>query len=130
MDSWLHSLEIEGVRPSNRPCQRAAQVQETCTAHAFCWGTQPVRINAKGPWGLRVWAGSWAAGFWNLSGRALWRFALAVLRAICVRYACENVNKLLVGNKSDLEAKRAVTTEEAKVRGGSESRGGSMLAYV
>jgi Ras-related protein Rab-1A len=30
------------------------------------------------------------------------------------RYACENVNKLLVGNKSDLEAKRAVPTEEAK----------------
>lgn len=26
------------------------------------------------------------------------------------------MNKLLVGNKSDLEAKRAVTTEEAKVR--------------
>ena len=25
------------------------------------------------------------------------------------------MNKLLVGNKSDLEAKRAVTTEEAKV---------------
>ena len=30
------------------------------------------------------------------------------------RYACENVNKLLVGNKSDLEAKRQVETEEAK----------------
>ncbi|CCI39323.1 hypothetical protein ABG067_000449 [Albugo candida] len=27
------------------------------------------------------------------------------------RYACENVNKLLVGNKSDLVAKRVVTTE-------------------
>jgi Ras-related protein Rab-1A len=30
------------------------------------------------------------------------------------RYACENVNKLLVGNKSDLAAKRQVTTEQAK----------------
>lgn len=30
------------------------------------------------------------------------------------RYACENVNKLLVGNKSDLTTKRAVTTEQAK----------------
>ena len=30
------------------------------------------------------------------------------------RYACENVNKLLVGNKSDLESKRAVQTEQAK----------------
>eukprot|EP01084_Bolivina_argentea_P124723 220994_1 len=30
------------------------------------------------------------------------------------RYACENVNKLLVGNKSDLEEKRAVPFEEAK----------------
>jgi len=30
------------------------------------------------------------------------------------RYACENVNKLLVGNKSDLEGKRAVQTETAK----------------
>ena len=26
------------------------------------------------------------------------------------RYACENVNKLLVGNKSDLESKRQVRT--------------------
>jgi Ras-related protein Rab-1A len=30
------------------------------------------------------------------------------------RYACPNVNKLLVGNKSDLEAKRAVEYAEAK----------------
>ena len=32
------------------------------------------------------------------------------------RYACENVNKLLVGNKSDMDSKRQVETEEAKVR--------------
>jgi len=30
------------------------------------------------------------------------------------RYACENVNKLLVGNKCDLSAKRAVETSTAK----------------
>lgn len=30
------------------------------------------------------------------------------------RYACENVNKLLVGNKSDLTAKRVVGTDAAK----------------
>lgn len=30
------------------------------------------------------------------------------------RYACENVNKLLVGNKSDLTAKRVVSTDAAK----------------
>jgi len=30
------------------------------------------------------------------------------------RYASENVNKLLVGNKSDLEPKRVVSTEAAK----------------
>jgi Ras-related protein Rab-1A len=30
------------------------------------------------------------------------------------RYACENVNKLLVGNKSDLDSKRQVTFEEAQ----------------
>lgn len=35
---------------------------------------------------------------------------------LCVldRYACENVNKLLVGNKSDLTAKRVVSTDAAK----------------
>jgi Ras-related protein Rab-1A len=33
------------------------------------------------------------------------------------RYACENVNKLLVGNKSDLDSKRQVDTSEAKVGG-------------
>lgn len=32
------------------------------------------------------------------------------------RYACENVNKLLVGNKSDLDSKRQVEFDEAKVR--------------
>jgi len=31
------------------------------------------------------------------------------------RYACENVNKLLVGNKSDLDSKRMVEFAEAKV---------------
>lgn len=31
------------------------------------------------------------------------------------RYASENVNKLLVGNKSDLTEKKAVSYEEAKV---------------
>ena len=31
------------------------------------------------------------------------------------RYASENVNKLLVGNKSDLTSKRAVSYEQAKV---------------
>jgi Ras-related protein Rab-1A len=30
------------------------------------------------------------------------------------RYAAENVNKLLVGNKSDLAAKRVVSTEQGK----------------
>ena len=30
------------------------------------------------------------------------------------RYACENVNKLLVGNKSDLASKRAVSTEQGQ----------------
>lgn len=31
------------------------------------------------------------------------------------RYAAEGVNKLLVGNKSDLVDKKAVETEQAKV---------------
>ena len=30
------------------------------------------------------------------------------------RYACENVNKLLVGNKSDLSTKRMVSTEQGR----------------
>ena len=33
------------------------------------------------------------------------------------RYANENVNKLLVGNKSDLTAKKVVDFQTAKVRG-------------
>lgn len=40
------------------------------------------------------------------------------------RYACENVNKLLVGNKSDLDSKRQVDTEEAKV-----STCGALIAH-
>ena len=32
------------------------------------------------------------------------------------RYANDNVNKLLVGNKNDLTAKKVVDTETAKVR--------------
>lgn len=31
------------------------------------------------------------------------------------RYACENVNRLLVGNKADLVTKRAVDYKTAKV---------------
>ena len=42
----------------------------------------------------------------------LWLFAESLWR----RFACPNVNKLLVGNKCDLEAKRAVEYAEAKVR--------------
>ena len=48
----------------------------------------------------------------------LWSFATArtiVLVCVSSRYACENVNKLLVGNKSDLQDKRAVAQAEAKV---------------
>lgn len=33
------------------------------------------------------------------------------------RYACENVNKLLVGNKCDLTTRRAVEQSTAKVFG-------------
>ncbi len=39
------------------------------------------------------------------------------------RYANENVNKLLVGNKSDLTAKKVVDYQTAKVRGCLELRG-------
>lgn len=38
------------------------------------------------------------------------------------RYANENVNKLLVGNKSDLTAKKVVDYQTAKVRGCLELR--------
>lgn len=38
------------------------------------------------------------------------------------RYANENVNKLLVGNKSDLTSKRVVDYQTAKVRGGMRRR--------
>lgn len=36
------------------------------------------------------------------------------------RYACENVNKLLVGNKCDLVDEKAVDTNTAKVRNNSQ----------
>ena len=38
-----------------------------------------------------------------------------LLRISWFRYASDNVNKLLVGNKSDLTSKRAVSFDEAKV---------------
>lgn len=38
------------------------------------------------------------------------------------RYANENVNKLLVGNKSDLTAKKVVDFQTAKVRGSAMCR--------
>lgn len=41
------------------------------------------------------------------------------------RYANENVNKLLVGNKSDLTTKRVVDYQTAKVGGRSAARGGA-----
>jgi hypothetical protein len=40
----------------------------------------------------------------------------------CTRYANENVNKLLVGNKSDLTSKKVVDYATAKVRGPSRGR--------
>eukprot|EP01046_Picozoa_sp_COSAG06_P044389 COSAG06_NODE_5972_length_3177_cov_30.721572_3_plen_81_part_00 len=38
------------------------------------------------------------------------------------RCACENVNKLLVGNKSDLTTKKAVDYNTAKVRAANEKK--------
>ncbi len=35
---------------------------------------------------------------------------------VCYSYASENVNKLLVGNKSDLASKRAVSHDQGLVR--------------
>ena len=44
------------------------------------------------------------------------------------RYANENVNKLLVGNKSDLTAKKVVDYQTAKVQGRLMSFSGKCLA--
>ncbi len=38
-----------------------------------------------------------------------------LLACLCCRYANENVNKLLVGNKSDLTTKKVVDYQTAKV---------------
>ena len=41
--------------------------------------------------------------------------ASASISPLCRRYAAENVNRLIVGNKCDLADKRAVDTQTAKV---------------
>lgn len=65
-------------------------------------------------WGLRT-----AAVCIHLTIRSLDKGGIVRVRSIrqfdIGRYASENVNKLLVGNKCDLEPKRAVSTEQAKV---------------
>lgn len=50
----------------------------------------------------------------ELLGRKIPRNGANCCTASICRYACENVNKLLVGNKSDLTAKRVVSTDAAK----------------
>jgi hypothetical protein len=45
-----------------------------------------------------------------------WQPGVLDVSVCACSFACPNVNKLLVGNKCDLEAKRAVTFDEAKVR--------------
>nr|KAF6281746.1 RAB1B, member RAS oncogene family [Pipistrellus kuhlii] len=46
------------------------------------------------------------------------------------RYASENVNKLLVGNKSDLTTKKVVDSTTAKVSAGPGLRGGATASHA
>lgn len=58
-----------------------------------------------------------SSGYMKLTGLFIILISFVILIRISafISYASENVNKLLVGNKSDLTSKRAVTFEQGKV---------------
>lgn len=56
-----------------------------------------------------------SSGCTRLTGKEYYVYGITSRLISLASYASENVNKLLVGNKSDLVAKRAVTTEQGLV---------------
>jgi GTPase SAR1 family protein len=56
------------------------------------------------------------SGYTRSTGTQRARVHSAVPHRLSFRYASENVNKLLVGNKCDLTSKRAVTFDQGKVK--------------